>query len=81
MPDATLVSGSYVLNRNRPHFCPSPNIIWKNKLRRIRWERDVAYTSVKRNTYKILIGEHEEKKLGRQKRKLQHIVTIQALYE
>jgi hypothetical protein len=82
MLDATLVSGSRVLHRNRPDFYPSPNIIWNNNLR-MRWEGDVAYTSGKRNSYRILIEKPEEKGLGRQKctSKLQHIVTVQTLYE
>jgi len=37
--------------------------------------------SGKRNSYGILIGKPEEKRLRRQKRKLQYIITIQTFYE
>jgi len=42
----------------------------------MRREGDVAHTSGKRNSYRILIGKPEEKGLGRQKRKLQRIVIL-----
>jgi hypothetical protein len=47
----------------------------------MRWEGDIAHMSGKRNSYRILIGKPEEKGLGRQQRKLEHVITIQALYE
>jgi hypothetical protein len=44
----------------------SPNIIWVNKSRRMRWVGHVAYTWEKRGVYKVLVGKSDGRRpLGR----------------
>jgi len=45
---------------------PSPNIIWVIKTRRMRWTGYVARMGERRDAYRILVGNPEEKRpLGR----------------
>jgi hypothetical protein len=57
-------------NEELHNFCCSPNIIRKLKSKRMRWAGHVARMKEKRNTYNIVVGKSEGKRLpGRPKRR------------
>jgi hypothetical protein len=56
-------------SEERHKLYSSPNIIRMIKSRRMRWTGHVARMGEKRNAYRILVGEPEERSLGRPRRR------------